>query len=144
MIFLASTVAFAGVPGMSTYAASKAHALAFAEGLAGEVAADGIAVLALCPGPTSTEIWPSGAAPTLPMSPEAVADAALGSLGRRTTAVAGLLNRLITLSTRFAPRRVNSMIFGRVIGGMLRDAARGSGTASPAPIASPRTPVHEA
>ena len=127
MIFLASTVAFAGVPGMSAYAASKAHVLTFAEGFAGEVAADGIAVLALCPGPTSTEIWPSGAAPTLPMSPEAVADAALLSLGSRTTVVAGLLNRLITLSTRFAPRRVNSMIFGMVVGGMLKDAATGSG-----------------
>jgi short-subunit dehydrogenase len=144
MIFLASTVAFAGVPGMSTYAASKAHALTFAEGFAGEVAADGIAVLALCPGPTSTEIWPSVAAPTLPMSPEAVADAALRSLGRRTTVVAGLLNRLITLSTRFAPRRVNSMIFGKVIGGMLKDAATGLRTAPPVPTASPRTPAHKA
>ena len=63
VIFLASTVAFAGVPGMSAYAASKAHALSFAEGFAREVGGDGIAVLALCPGPTSTEIWPTGRPP---------------------------------------------------------------------------------
>jgi NAD(P)-dependent dehydrogenase (short-subunit alcohol dehydrogenase family) len=50
MIFLASTVAFAGVPGMSAYAASKAHVLTFAEGFASEVAHDGIAVLALLSG----------------------------------------------------------------------------------------------
>src|SRR5438552_15908207 len=36
VVFLASTLAFAGVPGMSSYAASKAHALTFAEGYARE------------------------------------------------------------------------------------------------------------
>jgi uncharacterized protein len=141
MIFLGSTVAFAGIPGMSAYAASKAHVLTFAEGFASEVAPDGIAVLALCPGPTSTEIWPSGAAPTLPMRPEAVAEVALRSLGKRTTVVAGLLNRLITLSTRLAPRRVNSMIFGKVVGGMLKDTITGSGAAAPIPTDQPRTPA---
>jgi short-subunit dehydrogenase len=122
LIFLASTVAFAGVPGMSAYAASKAHALTFAEGLAREVAGAGVTVIALCPGPTSTDIWPTGATPTLPMSPEAVAEIALRKLGKRTTVVAGLLNRLITLSTRFAPRWMNSLIFGKVVGGMLKNA----------------------
>ena len=141
MIFLASTVAFAGVPGMSAYSASKAHVLTFAEGLAREVAHDGVAVLALCPGPTSTEIWPSGATPTLPMRPEAVAEIALRNLGKRTTVVAGLLNRLITLSTRFAPRWMNSLIFGQVVGGMLKNATTGSRTAAPAPTIVPRTPA---
>src|SRR5947209_4060272 len=119
VVFLASTLAFAGVPGASAYAASKAHALTFAEGFAGEVRGDGIAVLALCPGPTSTEIWPSGATPTLAMRPEAVAEIALWKLGKRTTVVAGFFNRLITLSTRFAPRWMNSRIFGKAVGGML-------------------------
>lgn len=141
VIFLASTVAFAGVPGMSAYAASKAHVLSFAEGLAAEVAGDGIAVLALCPGPTSTEIWPNGATPTLPMHPEAVADLALRKLGRRTTTVAGLSNRLITFSTRFAPRWVNTLIFGKVVGGMLKSVTPGSESAGFAPSASPRTTV---
>ena len=40
--------------------------------------------------------------------------------------VAGLLNRLITVSTRLAPRWMNSMIFGRVVGGMLKDVHAGS------------------
>jgi short-subunit dehydrogenase len=121
VIFLASTLAFAGVPGMSAYAASKAHALSFAEGFAQEVRSDGIDVLALCPGPTSTEIWPKGATPTLPMRPEAVAGIALRKLGKRTMVVAGLLNRLITFSTRFAPRWMNSGIFGKEVGGMFKD-----------------------
>jgi short-subunit dehydrogenase len=121
VVFLASTLAFAGVPGASAYAASKSHALTFAEGFAREVAADGIAVVALCPGPTSTEIWPTGARPTLTMRPEDVAEVALRKLGRRTTVVAGLLNRLVTFSTRFAPRWVNSLIFGKVVGGMFKN-----------------------
>lgn len=139
VIFLASTVAFAGVPGMSAYAASKAHALSFAEGFAREVCSDGIAVLALCPGPTSTEIWPEGATPTLPMRPEVVARLALRKLGKRTTVVAGLLNRLITLSTRFAPRWMNSLIFGKVVGGMLKTATAGSVGPTPAPATASRT-----
>ena len=123
VVFVASTLAFAGIPGMSGYAASKAHTLTFAEGFAREVAADGVAVLALCPGPTRTEIWPTGVTLTLPMRPEAVVEVALRKLGRRTTVVAGLLNRLITLSTRFAPRWMNSLIFGKVVGGMFKNVA---------------------
>ena len=61
MIFLSSSVAFAGVPTWSNYAASKAHDLLFAEGLAKELRQDGISVLALCPGATQTDFWPSGA-----------------------------------------------------------------------------------
>lgn len=141
LVFLASTVAFAGVPGMSAYSASKAHALTFAEGLAREVAGAGVAVLALCPGPTSTEIWPTGATPTLPMRPDDVAEVALRRLGRRTTVVAGLLHRLITFSTRLAPRWANSLIFGRVVGGMLKHADTGSGAAAPAPTTSAQTPA---
>jgi short-subunit dehydrogenase len=123
MIFVASTLAFAGVPTMSSYAASKAHDLVFAEGLARELRKDGISVLALCPGPTQTEFWPSGARPLFAMRPNAVVDAALKRLGRRTTVVAGWINSLITFSTRLLPRSWNAAIFGRVVGGMLKGAA---------------------
>jgi short-subunit dehydrogenase len=121
VVFVASTLAFAGVPGMSGYAASKAHTLTFAEGFAREIAGDRVAVLALWPGPTRTEIWPTGATLTLPMRPEAVVEVALRKLGRSTTVVAGLLNRLITFSTRFAPRWINSLIFEKVVGGMFKN-----------------------
>jgi len=40
IIFVSSTVAFAGVPLWSNYAASKAHDLVFAEGLAKELRKD--------------------------------------------------------------------------------------------------------
>jgi short-subunit dehydrogenase len=119
MIFVSSTLAFAGVPSCSNYAASKAHDLVFAEGLAKELRRDGISVLALCPGPTRTELWPSGAKPLFPMQPNAVVDIALKKLGGKTTVVAGRINSISAFSTRLLPRSWNTTIFGRVVGGML-------------------------
>ena len=57
VVFLASTLAFAGVPGMSSYAASKAHALTFAEGFAREVAGDGIVAPDSIPRGTPLALW---------------------------------------------------------------------------------------
>jgi short-subunit dehydrogenase len=128
MIFVSSTVAFAGVPLWSNYAASKAHDLVFAEGLAKELRRDGIAVLALCPGTTQTEFWSSGAKPRFSMQPKAVVDVALRKLGRKTTVVAGWLNSIIAWSTRLLPRSWNAAIFGWVIGGMLK------GSKPPTPV----------
>jgi short-subunit dehydrogenase len=118
IIFVASTVAFAGVSSWSNYAGSKAHALVFAEGLARELRKDGIAVLAVCPGVTRTEFWPQGTKPLLAMPPDAVVDLALRKLGRKTTVVAGWLNALSVFSTRLLPRSWNAAIFGWVIGRM--------------------------
>jgi short-subunit dehydrogenase len=119
MIFVSSTVAVVGVPRWSNYAASKAHDLVFAEGLAKELHKEGIAVLALCPGPTRTELWTAGTKPLFPMQPRAVVDVALKKLGRRTTVVAGWINSLMVFSTRLLPRSWNAAIFGWAVGRML-------------------------
>jgi len=119
MIFVASTVAFAGVPVWSTYAASKAHDLVFAEGLAQELRQDGVSVLAVCPGPVQTDFWFSGAKPFF-LLPNDVVDVALEKLGRKITVVAGRTNALIAFSTRLLPRSWNAKIFGWVIGRMLK------------------------
>jgi short-subunit dehydrogenase len=121
MIFVSSTVAFAGVPLWSNYAASKAHDLVFAEGLAQELRQDGVSVLAVCPGPVQTEFWFSGAKPFFLLQPNAVVDVALKKLGGRTTVIAGWTNSMIAFSTRLLPRSWNATIFGRVIGGMLKN-----------------------
>lgn len=55
VLILASTAAFQAVPYISTYAASKAFDLLFAEGLAEEMKPYGIRVCALCPGSTESE-----------------------------------------------------------------------------------------
>lgn len=120
MIFVSSILAFAGVPLWSNYAASKAYDLLLAEGLAKELHEHGISVLALCPGATQSEIWPAGANPGSSMQPQAVVDVALKNLGRKTTVVAGWNNALTVFATRLLPRSWNTIIFGRVIGGMLK------------------------
>jgi uncharacterized protein len=55
ILILASTASFQAVPYISTYAATKAFDLLFAEGLAEEMKPYGIRVCALCPGSTETE-----------------------------------------------------------------------------------------
>jgi short-subunit dehydrogenase len=143
IIFLSSTVALAGVPVWSNYAASKAHDLVFAEGLARELRGDGISVLAVCPGPTQTELWSAGTKPFFPMKPDAVADIALKKPGSKTTVVAGRLNSIIAFSTRLLPRSWNARIFGRAIGGMLGEAKKPTpiptAQAQPAPGRSGRS-----
>jgi uncharacterized protein len=122
MIFVSSTAAFTGVPLWSNYAASKAYDLVLAEGLAQELRHEGISVLALCPGPTRTELWRPGTRPIAPMQPSAVVDIALKKLGRRTTVVAGWVNSMSAFSTRLLPRSWNAAIFGWVIGRMVNRA----------------------
>src|SRR6184192_4675238 len=56
ILILASTASFQAVPYISTYAATKAFDLLFAEGLAEEVKPYGIRVCALCPGSTESEL----------------------------------------------------------------------------------------
>ena len=55
ILILASTASFQAVPYISTYAATKAFDLLFAEGLAEEMKPYGIRVCALCPGSTQSE-----------------------------------------------------------------------------------------
>jgi uncharacterized protein len=55
ILIVASTAAFQAVPYISTYAATKAFDLLFAEGLAEEVRPYGVRVCALCPGSTESE-----------------------------------------------------------------------------------------
>jgi len=55
ILILGSTASFQAVPYISTYAATKAFDLLFAEGIAEELKPYGIRVCALCPGSTESE-----------------------------------------------------------------------------------------
>lgn len=55
VLIVASTASFQSVPYISTYAATKAFDLLFAEGLAEEMNPYGVRVCALCPGSTDSE-----------------------------------------------------------------------------------------
>jgi short-subunit dehydrogenase len=57
VLFTSSIVAAAPVPYLSTYAASKAFLLSFAEALRVELKDSGVTVTALLPGPTDTDFF---------------------------------------------------------------------------------------
>ena len=63
ILVVSSTAAYQAVPYMTTYAASKAFDLLFAEGLAQEVQRYGVRVCALCPGPTASEFQKAAGVP---------------------------------------------------------------------------------
>lgn len=110
LIIVASTAAFMPLPYISTYAATKAFDLSFAEGLAGELSKEPIDVLGLCPGATATRFFErSGmAGSSLPIDkaddPASVAQQGLAALGRQTTLVVGRQNRAMTMLAQRLPR----------------------------------------
>lgn len=116
IIFLASLVAFTGIPVWSNYAATKGHNLLFAEGLAEELVHAGVDVLALCPGFTRTEFMRlTRFGKVMSMDADIVVRVALESLGRKRGVTPGLINKLIVFSTRLQPRVINTKIYRAVI-----------------------------
>ena len=115
---VASTAAFQPGPLMAVYYASKAYVLSFTEALANEVAAHGVVVTALCPGPTDTEFQKeAGLEEThLFRSPfvqdaRSVARAGYSGLaaGKRIV-IPGFANQTLAQGVRFAPRRLVTAI----------------------------------
>jgi len=94
---------------MAVYGASKAFVLSFSEALWGEYRSKGIHVLALCPGPTSTEFFnvvgTEDAGLGSKETPEKVVQVTLRALERdRPSVISGRQNALMANSVRFAPR----------------------------------------
>ncbi|MBX6322920.1 MAG: SDR family NAD(P)-dependent oxidoreductase [Rhodospirillaceae bacterium] len=95
LIMVASTAAFAPVPRLSTYAATKAFALVLAESLTAELRGAPVDILALCPGPTETEGYVGeGRRFGRGDPPERVAREALAALGRSPVHITGLVSQL--------------------------------------------------
>jgi short-subunit dehydrogenase len=57
IINIASNASFQPLPAMATYAAGKAFVLHFTEAIGHELRADGVQVMASCPGPTATSFF---------------------------------------------------------------------------------------
>jgi uncharacterized protein len=109
IINLASTAAFQPTPYMAVYGASKAFVLSFSEALWAEYRSKGIRVLALCPGPTSTDFFnvvgTEDAGLGSKETPEKVVQVALQALKQgRPSVISGRRNALMANTVRFAPR----------------------------------------
>jgi short-subunit dehydrogenase len=119
ILIVASTAAFQGVPYISTYAATKAFDLLFAEALAEEVRRYGIRVCALCPGPTATEFHQVAGQPDRTKrrqeSAQKVARVGLQALARgKSSVVSGLGNVLGVQGQRLAPRRLVTRVAAKL------------------------------
>ena len=120
IINVASTAAFQAVPYMATYAATKAFVLSFSEALAEETRAQGVRVMALCPGATETNFFAAAKGERPPMrvveTPEAVVRTALRALERgQSSVISGWTNFFVAQTTRFVPRAIVARIAGRAM-----------------------------
>jgi len=119
ILILASTAAFQAVPYISTYAASKAFDLFFAEGLAEEMKPHGIRVCALCPGSTESEFHAVAGQEKFTAKnqepAEKVARAGLQALAAgKSYVISGLGNYLGAHSQRIVPRRMVTRIAAKM------------------------------
>jgi short-subunit dehydrogenase len=120
VINVASNAAFQPTPFVAVYGATKAYVLSFSEAIAEEVAADGVTVMALCPGATATdfhdtaEVWvqEQSSMPT----PDEVVAAGLRAFARgRRSFLHGATNQLTAIASRFLPRRLVVHLTARVM-----------------------------
>jgi short-subunit dehydrogenase len=121
VLILASTASFQAVPYISTYAATKAFDLIFAEGLAEEVRPYGIRVCALCPGSTESEFHEVAgqaglvAATTNRETAEKVARVGLQALAAgKSYVISGAGNYFGAHAQRLVPRRFVTRITARM------------------------------
>jgi short-subunit dehydrogenase len=124
VLILASTASFQAVPYISTYAATKAFDLFFAEGLAEEMKQYGIRVCALCPGTTESEFHVVAGQEKLMRKAETaekVARTGLKALAAgKSYVVSGLGNYLGAHSQRLVPRRLVT----RIAAGMFKPSKK--------------------
>ena len=119
ILIVASVAAFQAVPYISTYAATKAFDLLFAEGIAEEVRRNGVHVCALCPGSTTTEFREVAGQPEHTFrgaeTAEKVAQAGLRALAEgKSSVISGLKNKLSVEGQRLAPRSVVTRVAARM------------------------------
>ncbi|HUI53131.1 MAG TPA: SDR family oxidoreductase [Terriglobales bacterium] len=115
ILILASTASFQAVPYISTYAATKAFDLLFAEGLAEEMKSHGIRVCALCPGSTESEFHAVAQQEQFTAKNQEPADkvarTGLQALAAgKSYVISGLGNYLGAQSQRLVPRRAVTRI----------------------------------
>ncbi len=119
VLILASTASFQAVPYISTYAATKAFDLLFAEGLAEEMKPYGIRVCALCPGSTESEFHVIAGQEKFSSkkqeTAEKVARTGLEALADgKSYVISGMRNFMGAQSQRLVPRRTVTKIAAKM------------------------------
>jgi uncharacterized protein len=122
VLIVASTASFQSIPYISTYAATKAFDLLFAEGLAEEMKPYGVRVCALCPGSTESEFaevagqTQVAAAKRHRETAEKVARTGLRALAAgKSYVISGLANYLGVLGERLVSRRFVARVAARML-----------------------------
>ncbi len=116
IINVSSLAGFQPIPYLATYSASKAFVLRFSEALWAENQSTGVKVMALCPGPTTTDFFAEAEMDRNSAlmesqsyeTPEAVVKKGLEALaaGRSHLVTGGLRNQAIVNASRLAPREL--------------------------------------
>ncbi len=106
-----STAGFQAGPFMAVYYATKAYVVSFSEALADELAASGVTVTCLCPGPTLTEFAETAKmGHTLMFKLQTMTAQQVARIGYRSfrrgklLVVPGWINYLGSMGVRFIPR----------------------------------------
>jgi uncharacterized protein len=120
---VASTIAFQPAPYQAVYGASKAFVLSFSQALWAEARSAGVAVTALCPGPTRTGFVDALGADVGHTAiyrrladPEPVIEAGLRALEKgRAVVITGVRNKVVAASGRFLPREWLVLVSARLL-----------------------------
>jgi len=129
LVFIASLSCFTGYPGAAAYAASKDGVAAFARSLRVGLAASGLHVLTVYPGPTRTaharRYSPDNRREARRMPPEVLAVRVLAAVrARQGILIPGLGNRLFALIGTVAPGLAESVMRKTVFEPLDRAARR--------------------
>lgn len=107
---IASLAGFQPLPTMSVYAATKAYVRSLSLALWEETRGTGVRVLSVCPGPVETEFWENAQAPdimTRRRSMDQVLESTFRALDQdQPEVVDGLANRVLSISSSLAPKRL--------------------------------------
>ncbi len=120
VINIGSIASFQPVPYMAVYGGTKAFVLSFSEALAEEVAAEGVTVMALCPGATATGfqatagVW-QDRRESMATADELVTAGLRAFERRRSVFVHGFMNKLMAIAARLAPQRLVVRIAARMV-----------------------------
>jgi uncharacterized protein len=124
ILLIASILGYQATPGYAAYGASKAFVLLLGESLHAELEPHGVCVTVLSPGPASTSFGEVAGQRNgrvvrmLTMKPQPVARSGIvAMLRRRSSVVAGGLNKLVVFTSRVTPRRMQRSVMQRVLSG---------------------------